>query len=85
MVPRTPDDDTRESASWLVNLIQVMAVNEPVAFRAVIRAVRHIVDEHRRQTIAERLTHLDSQGLEEVDAFLNVIERNHLGDPATHS
>jgi hypothetical protein len=75
MTQRIPDDEVREASSWLVNLIQTTAVNDPDLLRAIERAVRAIVIDHRRQAIAERLERLDSRCLEEVDAFLNTVER----------
>lgn len=75
MVPRMPDDEIREAASWLVNQVQVLAVNDPHTFRIIERAARRILLERHRQIIAERLDNYDARTLQDVDAFLDMIDR----------
>lgn len=81
MSARNPDDETRKRAGWLVDQIQNLAISAPLVLHAIERTVRDVVAEHRRQMIAERLEHLDVEGLDEVDAFLTVIERHRLDAP----
>lgn len=85
MTLRTPDDDTRERAGWLVDQIQTLAINAPEVLRAAERVVREVIAAHLRQTIAERLEGLDSEGLTEVNAFVSVVARSHGDDPPLSS
>lgn len=70
-----PPEDIRASAARLVNLIQVLALNEPGTLRTVERCVLAIVAEQRRQRLSEQLEDLGAEALAEVGLFMERLKR----------
>jgi hypothetical protein len=71
-----PPEDLRVSAARLVNLIQVLAVNEPRTLRLVERTVLTLVAEQRRQRISEDLETLDAEALATIGGVIDRLKGN---------
>lgn len=70
-----PSDDVRACASRLVNLIQVLAFDEPELLQIVERDVRIVVALERRKYLAAQLEALDVEELGAVGIFLQNFKR----------
>ncbi|HKA57897.1 MAG TPA: hypothetical protein VKD28_04725 [Gemmatimonadales bacterium] len=70
MTPGQPSEDVCACASRLVNLIQVLALNEPHILHAVEANAWSVVAEARRDDLRAQLTQLTAEQLGRVGQFI---------------
>lgn len=73
---QTPPEDVCACASRLVNLIQVLAFNEPELLKTIEQDVRVVVALERRKQLAVQLEDLDVEQLAAVGSFVQNFKRN---------
>lgn len=80
--PRAPNDDARETARRLIDLIQVLLPERPGVVVALERCVLALVIEEMRQRIIERLQKMSPEDIQHVDVLTASLVARPPDDPA---